>query len=554
MPTVFVVVLPGSPGPGSARLVPTDPAGVPTAAPRAVDDLAAAVAQVEAAEHPRWVWPDSADTYGRLLRAGVRVQRVHDLARTAALLDARASRRPVPERVARPSDARLGLFDVGLVDGASADAEPESDPVAVLIAQLAEIGGDRALRLLGAAESAGALAAAELSHDGLPFSAAHHHALLERELGPRPPEGVLPMRLSELDEEIAGAFGKRVNPDSAAEVLAAFAREGLDVPNTQARTLREVHHRAVPLLLRHKELARLHGSFGWLWLDTWVRGDRFRPVYVPGGTPSGRWASRGGGALQIPKLLRHSVIAEPGRTFVVADAGQLEPRVLAAMSADPGMVAAAGEADLYAPVAAAAFGGDRARAKVAVLGVLYGATAGESRALLTRLRRQFPGAVGFVEDAARAGERGEVVHSRLGRASPPPPEGAWEPAARGRFTRNFVVQATAAEWALCLVAELRRRLADVHDAELVFFQHDEVVVHCADPALVVGHVLAATEVARRLVFGDTAVRFPMDVEVRETYADTPDTGTASTESRAPGTSTEPSSAGTWAAGTAADHR
>ena len=514
MPPVFVVVLPGPSGSGRARLVPADRAGTPTAPPRPVDDLPAAVAEVEAAQHPRWVWPDSADTYGALLRAGVRVQRVHDLARTAALLDARAGRHPAAGP--RPADERPGLFDTAPVEAAP-------DPVAVLAAQLARIGGDRRLRLLVAAESAGALAAAELGHDGLPFSAARHGELLVRELGPRPPEGLLPPRLLELNEEIAVAFGKRVNPDSAAEVLAAFAREGLDVPNTQARTLREVHHRAVPLLLRHKELARLHGTNGWLWLDTWVHGDRFRPVYVPGGTPSGRWASRGGGALQIPKLLRRSVVAEPGRTFVIADAGQLEPRVLAAMSADPGMVAAAGEADLYAPVAAAAFGGDRARAKVAVLGVLYGATAGESRALLTRLRRQFPVAVGFVEEAARAGERGEVVHSRLGRACPPPPEHEWDPAARGRFTRNFVVQATAAEWALCLVAELRRRLADVPDAELVFFQHDEVVVHCADPEVVTTHVLAATEVARRLVFGDTAVRFPMDVEVRGVYAGTEET-------------------------------
>ena len=514
MPTVFVVVAPGYAGSGVAHLVGADAAGFPTTEPRAVQDLPAAVAEVEAAERPRWVWPDSALTYSALLRAGVRVQRVHDLARTAALLDARAGRRTAPER--RAVDERPSLFDTA--PGAS-PPDPLAELTAQLAAQLTEIGGDRRLRLLVAAESAGALAAAELGHDGLPFSARRHLTLLERELGPRPADDGLPPRLVELNAAIADAFGKQVNPDSAAEVLAAFAREGLDVPNTQARTLREVRHPAVPLLLRHKELARLHGTNGWLWLDSWVRGDRFRPVYVPGGTPSGRWASRGGGALQIPKPLRRSVVAEPGRTFVIADAGQLEPRVLAAMSADAGMVAAAGAADLYAPVAAAAFGGDRARAKVAVLGVLYGATAGESRALLTRLRRQFPVAVGFVEDAARAGERGEVVHSLLGRASPPAPAGAWDPAARGRFTRNFVVQSTAAEWALCLVAELRRRLADRDDAELVFFQHDEVVVHCADPDVAVGHVLAATEVARRLVFGDTAVRFPMEVEVREVYAE-----------------------------------
>ena len=48
--------------------------------------------------------------------------------------------------------------------------------------------------------------------------------------------------------------------------------------------------------------------------------------------------------------------------------------------------------------------------------------------------------------------------------------------ARGRFTRNFVIQATAAEWALALLATLRTALAGT-EAPIVFFQHDEVIVH-----------------------------------------------------------------------------
>ena len=64
--------------------------------------------------------------------------------------------------------------------------------------------------------------------------------------------------------------------------------------------------------------------------------------------------------------------------------------------------------------------------------------------------------------------------------------GAWEspqdsrPAAaarsRGHFTRNFVIQATAAEWALAFLGYLRSALWHC-SAQLVFFQHDEVLVH-----------------------------------------------------------------------------
>lgn len=503
------------PGPEHTHVTRTDDAGHPLGDPLTFPDPVSAIRALEP-EHPRWVWPDTATVYPAVLRAGLTVQRCHDLTLTGALLGTRAGQPPGAAHA--PVDDRPALFD----------ATPSRDPAEVLAEhadQLHRIGVDPRLRLLVAAESAGALAAAEMSHTGLPFSAAAHHELLTRTLGSRTSGDAVPQRILEVTEEIGAAFGRRVNPASHPELVDAFARDGVELPSTRAYLLREVDHPAVEPLLRYRDLAKLHSTNGWAWLDAWVRGDRFRPVYVPGGVVSGRWASRGGGALQIPKALRSSVIADPGHTFVVADAGQLEPRILAAMSGDRLMVEAAGADDLYAPVAAEVFGGDRAKAKVAILGVLYGATAGEARALLAMLRKRFPVAVQYVEEAARAGERGEVVHSWLGRACPPPDEGWWSDGdahARGRFTRNFVVQATAAEWALCLLAELRRRLADDSDAELVFFQHDEVVVHCRDGAAATRHVLDATAAATRLLFGDTAVRFPMDVGVRPCYADPED--------------------------------
>ncbi|MGW0043209.1 bifunctional 3'-5' exonuclease/DNA polymerase [Rhodococcus sp. NPDC003348] len=508
-----------APGPERVVTVRTDEGGAVIGSPTSFPDAAAAVRALEP-ECPRWVWPDTGAVYPAVLRAGLRVERCHDLALTDALLRTRAGHPPAA--TAPPADERPGLFDT----------TPAADPAA-LVAEHAEqvraIGPDPRLRLLVAAESAGALAAAEMGHTGMPFSAAAHHRMLESALGPRVPADVLPHRLRDLAGEVSAAFGRPVNPASQPEVVAAFARDGIELTSTRAWLLRDVDHPAVDPLLRYRDLAKLHSANGWTWLDTWVRGDRFRPVYVPGGVVSGRWASRGGGALQIPKPVRAGVIADPGHTFVIADAGQLEPRILAAMSRDPLMVAAAGADDLYAPVAAEVFGGDRAKAKVAILGVLYGATAGEARYLLTLLRKRFPVAVRYVEDAARAGERGEVVRSWLGRACPPPDDRWWshgDAHARGRFTRNFVVQATAAEWALCLLAELRRRLAGDDTGrladgggDLVFFQHDEVVVHCRDPHAATRHVLDATAAATRLLFGDTEVRFPMDLAVRDCYAD-----------------------------------
>ena len=291
-----------------------------------------------------------------------------------------------------------------------------------------------------------------------------------------------PRRLVELADRITEAFGgRRLNPDSPADVVQAFTRAGLPISSARSAVLRRLDHPAVAPLLEYKELSRLYAANGWSWLDTWVSGGRFRPDWVVGGVVSGRWASRGGGALQIPHALRRAVIAEPGHALVVADAAQLEPRILAALAGDERMAQAATASDLYSALAADSFGGDRSRAKVAMLGTLYGATSGDAAPVLGVLRRRFPTAVAYVEAAARDGETGRLVRSRLGRTCPPP-SSSWREAQeraslpgagapeqsrarqtardRGRFTRNFVVQASAADWTAVMLAALRRRLLD----------------------------------------------------------------------------------------------
>jgi DNA polymerase-1 len=55
----------------------------------------------------------------------------------------------------------------------------------------------------------------------------------------------------------------------------------------------------------------------------------------------------------------------------------------------------------------------------------------------------------------------------------------------------------------------------------VFFQHDEVVVHCPrdEADRVAAEVRDAAAESGRLVFGDTPVRFPLSVAVVDCYAD-----------------------------------
>ena len=545
---------------GSAMLCELAADGSPRDGPVSIKDLSVAVAGYERSGPVRWVWASGARLYPSLLRAGVRVARCHDVELIERLLASRdgSEAGPVSPVLADfagqpgnggPAQAQAALFD------ATAPAGPDpADVLDALIAahasQLGRIDADERpdrFGMLAAAESAGGLLAAEMSFAGLPWRTEVHDSLLNGMLGPRPAAGARPARLAELAARIDGAFGgRRVNPDSPAQLIRAFAMDGVRVPSTRFSVLRDVDHPAAALLLEYKELARVHAAHGWAWLDSWVSGGRFRPEYVVGGVVSGRWASRGGGALQIPKVLRRAVVADPGWVLVVADAAQLEPRVLAALAGDRAFAQAAASGDLYLALAGA-FGGDRAKAKVALLSAMYGGAGGEAGQLLGVLRRRFPLASGYVEAAAQAGQEGRVVRSVLGRACPPPsaawralteesgdPDGERDPGAgaasraRGRFTRNFVVQASAADWALVLLAGLRQRLALIHGAgpdipgpHLVFFQHDEVIVHC--PASAVEPVLAALgeagQQAGRLVFGATPVRFPLTTAVVSCYAD-----------------------------------
>jgi DNA polymerase-1 len=576
---MLVAVHPHESGGGHLRELSDD--GQPLGPPIPVDDLATAIAAREATDAPRWLWAATGEIYPRLLTAGVRVERCHDLELTEALLLgyegrwgepralpaawARLTGAPVPpdppaRAVAPPGEVQEALFDTG-PPAPDLGADPIEAMIRVYQAQRDRITATAEpgrIRLLVAAESAGGLVAAEMGRYGLPWRVDVHHRLLTDLLGEPSPMGGPPRRLAELTQAIGLAFGQRIHPDSPAEVLRAFSRAGIQVPNTRAWVLQRVEHPAVPLLLEYKELYRIWVAHGWSWLEQWVRDGRFRAEYVPGGVVSGRWATRGGGALQLPKVVRRAVVADPGWTFVVADAGQLEPRILAAVSGDQRLAQAARGGDLYAALAADAFGGDRARAKLALLGAMYGQTGGEAVPALAALRRFYPIAWEYVEQAARTGQAGGLVRSWLGRTCPPPsvtvrdlpgddrsgppgeavragPVGGFEPVAaddgdgpridaaaraRGRFTRNFVIQATAAEWALALLARVRTALAGA-PAELVFFQHDEVVVHCPEERAeaVVAMVETAADDARRLLFGDTPVRFPLGVSVVECYAD-----------------------------------
>ncbi|MGX1808317.1 bifunctional 3'-5' exonuclease/DNA polymerase [Nocardia sp. NPDC055321] len=541
---------------GGARLCPLGPDGRPAGPILEEPSLAAAVSSRP--EVARWVWRSTADIYRYLLAAGVRVDRCYDVeaaesllighehgqsgqARSLAAAWARLHDLPVPaDAPVRAADTQPSLFESGPTPLPSGTDEFTAllEVYAGQVARTARAEFPDRMRLLLAAESAGMLVAAEMSRAGIPWRADVHRELLEEMLGERLSGNSEPRRMAELAEEVSRAFGQgvRVRPDLPADIIRAFNRAGILLTSTRKWELSEIDHPAVEPLLAYKSLYRLYTAHGWSWLDQWVRDGRFRPEYLPGGTVTGRWTTNGGGALQIPKVVRRAIRADPGWTLVVADADQMEPRVLAAISRDAGLMEVAGRGeDLYADLAARAFGGDRAQAKIAMLGAIYGQTSGDALTHMAELRRRYPAAVAYVDDAATAGEQGRLVRTWFGRTSSPTATSAddadpvgengrygSQARARGRFTRNFVVQGSAADWMLLVLAGLRHALSQAGlQAELVFFQHDEVIVHCpAEEATAVAEAITiAAAAAGRIAFGPTPVRFPFTTAIVECYGD-----------------------------------
>lgn len=508
-------------------------------------DLAAYVEERES-QAPRWVWDDTARWYPPLLAAGLRVGRCHDLRLGRQLL----RRAPAVDTDLLAGDEsaawdRLGpsvasepaLFSVDdTAEHLRADREDDRQLAAVAASPDAA-----RLGLLLAAESAGALVAAEMTHAGVPWRVDVHERLLTEQLGPRPSRGARPSLLEALADEVRSALGAPgLNPDSRPELLSALRRAGVEVADTRASSLRAIEHPGVAPLLRYKQLAHLFSTNGWAWADQWVSGGRFRPSYQPAGSVTGRWSSNGGGALSFPVQVRSAAVADDGWSLVVADVAQLEPRVLAGMSRDRALAKAAQGTDLYQGMVDDGAVATRNDAKLGLLGAMYGATSGESGRMVAGLTKRYPAAFGLVEEAARAGERGQVVRTLLGRGCPALAESwALDPdAARadpegearrrrtyGRFTRNFVVQGTGAEWALCWIADLRNRLWRLGEPgarpHLVFFLHDEVVVHTPTDLAeaVAAQATAAAATAAGLLFRDLAIDFPLTTSIVRSYAD-----------------------------------
>ncbi|MBV9096867.1 MAG: DNA polymerase I, partial [Frankiaceae bacterium] len=201
---------------------------------------------------------------------------------------------------------------------------------------------------------------------------------------------------------------------------------------------------------------------------------------------------------------------------------QVEPRVLAAVSGDEALAAAARQDDMYAPVAAA-LRCDRPTAKVAVLAAMYGQTSGTAGNALRDMDRAYPTAMAYLraaEDAGRSGRDLRTYGGRLLALHRALEDSRYPPMAWGRFARNAVVQGAAAELFKAWAATVRAGLPNT-GGEIVLCLHDELLVHVPSDAAddVVDLVRNALAQTAHWWAAGSGVRFVADIAVGASWAD-----------------------------------
>jgi DNA polymerase-1 len=202
------------------------------------------------------------------------------------------------------------------------------------------------------------------------------------------------------------------------------------------------------------------------------------------------------------RRLRYAFGPTPGWKLLVADYNQIELRVIAHLSQDPGLLSAFAEAaDVHRRIAAIVFQCDegdvthdqREVAKAVSYGLAYGMEAfglsqrlaiavGEAKDIIDQYFRGFPSLRAYMDETVARVRQLGFSRTELGRIRPFPDlatASGPQRAAAERQAMNAGIQGLAADiFKVALVRVDRELAASESEARLVLQVHDEVVVEC----------------------------------------------------------------------------
>ncbi len=295
------------------------------------------------------------------------------------------------------------------------------------------------------------------------------------------------------------------------------------------------------LILEYRQLGKL--------LSTYIealpelinpRTGRIHTTYNQAATSTGRLSSSNPNLQNIPvrgergREIRRAFIAQyPDTVLMSADYSQIELRIMAYMSGDPGLVNAfkAGQ-DIHAATAAALFGVPveqvtpemRRAAKVVNFGIMYGLQPyglaqrlgipkSEAHRIIEQYFERYPGIRRYIEETLERARRLGYVETLYGRRRYFPTitsKNQTVRAAAERAAINAPIQGSAADMMKLAMLAIHRRLRSERLRTMMLLQvHDELLFEVPERELPIVEELVRTEMQQALPLGD----IPIVVEI-----------------------------------------
>ncbi|HVB69895.1 MAG TPA: DNA polymerase I [Acidimicrobiales bacterium] len=319
-----------------------------------------------------------------------------------------------------------------------------------------------------------------------------------------------------LDAEIQRVAGHQFKVNSSAQLRTVLfdelglkpGKKGKTGYSTDATTLESLvdEHPIVALILRYREVEKLRSTYGSNLIDAVAPDGRIHATFQQTVARTGRLSSDSPNLHNIPvrtsegRRLRYAFLPSEGWLLAVADYNQIELRILAHLSQDPGLVSAfaTGE-DVHRTIAASVFSvppaevthEQREQAKAVSYGLAYGMEAfglsqrlgvpvAQAKEVMDRYFASFPSLRAYMDDTLAKVRAQGYSRTEFGRIRPFPDlataVGPQRQAAE-RQAMNAGIQGLAADVFKSGLVRLDRRLASEGlAARLILQVHDEVLV------------------------------------------------------------------------------
>lgn len=305
--------------------------------------------------------------------------------------------------------------------------------------------------------------------------------------------------------DLFGNEDDSINLDSPLQLLGAFKKMGVELPNTSEATLQKIEHPLAKTLLEYRGFEKMITAFGESILEKInPHTGRLHPDFMQLGADTGRFACNNPNLQQIPadSEFRSCFIASPGYKLITADYSQIELRIMAEVSEDPAFLEAFNsDVDLHTLTASQMFRlpveevdkNRRFQAKSINFGLMYGRgpaslavqiglSVDESRKLLDVYFKTYRRVKKWLDDIGKQAIKQGYIRTLGGRKrifqlpDHDNPDYDRLIASIDRQGKNTPIQGTSADitkYALIYIANVFKERG--YDAFLIHTVHDEIV-------------------------------------------------------------------------------